>query len=314
MKPFAIYHEHTQWFEPLFVELESRDIPYIKIDATANSFDPSESFASKYSLFVNRMSPSSHLRGHESGIFHTQAVLSHAELNGVRVVNGSKAYSYEISKARQLDLLHRLGLGYPKSRVINSPALALTASDGLRFPVVVKANIGGSGAGIFRFDSRDELEAAVSAGTIDLGLDSTALVQEYVPARDGHITRVETLNGKYLYAINIYSSGDSFNLCPADICQIGETKQAMRIDATTPSDEVIKAVEEISIAAGLDVGGIELMVDDRDGKTLYYDINALSNFVGDWQTVLGYNPHVQLVDMFEAMANGLGALGQRSLD
>ena len=34
-------------------------------------------------------------------------------------------------------------------------------------------------------------------------------------------------------------------------------------------------------AAGIDVGGIEYMIDDRDGQRLYYDINALSNFVAD---------------------------------
>ena len=304
MKPFAIYHEHPEWFVPLFAELDERGVPYEKIDAAANLFDPAESFADKYSLFVNRMSPSSHLRGHQSGIFHTQAVLAHAEFSGVPVVNGIKAYSFEISKAKQLDLLQSLGLGYPKSRVINSASLAVPASSGLRFPIVVKANIGGSGAGIVRFDSVEDLQVAVENNQLDLGLDHTALVQEYIPARNGHITRVETVGGKYLYAINIFSSGDSFNLCPADICQIGETKPSLRIEATTPSDEVIRAVEQISHAAGLDVGGIELLVDDRDGRTLYYDINALSNFVGDWPNILGYNPHVQLVDHFESLAKG----------
>ena len=159
-------------------------------------------------------------------------------------------------------------------------------------------------AGIVRYNSIEELLAAQSSGLIDLGLDHTALVQEYIPARNGHITRVETIAEKVLYAINIYSSGDSFNLCPADICQIGESKPALRIEAATPSDEVIFAIEKISSAAGLDVGGIELMVDDRDGKVLFYDINALSNFVGDWPRILGYNPHVQLVDHFLSLASG----------
>ena len=298
MKPFAIYYEHPEWFKPLFEELDSRGIPFEKIDATVNVLDIAESFADKYSLFINRMSPSSHLRDHQSGIFHTQSVVAHAELTGVPVVNGVKAYSYEINKSKQLSLLASLGLGYPRARAINDPSLAVKASEGLRFPVVVKANIGGSGAGITRFDSPEELAEA----NVQLGLDGTALVQEYVPARDGHITRVETIGGKFLYAIDIFSSGDSFNLCPADICQIGEAKPALRIEAATPSPQVIEAVEQISNAAGLDVGGIELMVDDRDGKVLYYDINALSNFVGDWPRILGYNPHVQLVDHFLSLA------------
>ena len=303
MKPFAIYFEHPEWFVPLFAELEARAIRYERIDAASNLLDIAESLADKYSLFINRMSPSSHLRGHQSGIFHTQSVIAHAELNGVPVVNGVKAYSYEINKSKQLSLLASLNLGYPISKAINDASLALKASEGVRFPIVVKANIGGSGAGIVRYNSREELAEAAATGSIQLGLDGTALVQEYVPARDGHITRVETVGGKFLYAIDIFSSGDSFNLCPADICQIGDEKPALRIEAATPSDEVIQAAEKISSAAGLDVGGIELMVDDRDGKVLYYDINALSNFVGDWPRILGYNPHVQLVDHFLSLAN-----------
>jgi hypothetical protein len=38
------------------------------------------------------------------------------------------------------------------------------------------------------------------------------------------------------------------------------------------------------------------MVDDRDGKIYYYDINALSNFVADARQVIGFDPVVNLVD------------------
>src|ERR1041384_3907428 len=103
---------------------------------------------------------------------------------------------------------------------------APAAAEGLRFPVVVKANVGGSGAGIVRYDRPADLAEAVAAGRINLGVDHTALVQEFVPARGGHITRVETLGGRYLYAIKVYTSGESFNLCPAEICQVEDAKPA----------------------------------------------------------------------------------------
>ena len=44
------------------------------------------------------------------------------------------------------------------------------------------------------------------------------LVQDYVPPRGGTIIRIETLGGKFLYAIEVESGGDSFDLCPADAC------------------------------------------------------------------------------------------------
>ena len=259
------------------------------------------------------MSPSAYLRGRAHNILYTQHYLAHLEQLGVRVVNGTHGFHIETSKAQQLSLLKSLGLPFPAARVINHPAEAPAAAKGLRFPIVVKANIGGSGAGIVRFDAPEDLRRAVDEGRVTLGLDETALVQEYVPARGGHITRVEVLGGKYLYAINVYSTGESFNLCPADICQsadgveltraacpVDAPKNNLRVEGYTPPADVIEQVELIMEAAQIDIGGIEYMIDDRDGKRYYYDINALSNFVADAPRVIGFDPFARLVDYLEA--------------
>lgn len=314
MKPFAIYHEHPDWFKPLFAELEKRGIPYEQVNPARHNFDIAAT-ANKYSLFFNRMSPSAYLRDGAQGIFFTLAYLNHLELYGTTTINGYKAFSYEISKAAQLSLIHKLKLGYPRTVVINHTSQLIKATLGFRFPVVVKANIGGSGAGITKFDSIESLRAAIEDNEINLGIDYTALVQEFIPARGGFITRVETLGGKYLYAIKVYTSGESFNLCPADICQTSDGKELLRnacaldapknglkVEAYQPPNEVITAIETIVQEAGIDVGGIEYMIDDRDGKLVYYDVNALSNFVADAVNVIGFNPHERLVDYLEAHA------------
>jgi len=82
-----------------------------------------------------------------------------------------------------------------RARAINNPSVALAVSRGLRFPIVVKANVGGSGAGITRFDTEADLAAAVASSSLNLGIDGTALVQELAPLRGGHIVRVEVLGG-----------------------------------------------------------------------------------------------------------------------
>jgi glutathione synthase/RimK-type ligase-like ATP-grasp enzyme len=306
--PIGIYYEHPDWFRPLFAELDRRSIPYVRIDAAAHSYDPAES-VSPYSLVFNRASPSAYLRGHAQVTFHTLSWLRHLARIGVPVVNGVTPYEMETSKALQLDILNDLGLPYPRARVINNPALAPDAARELRFPIVVKANIGGSGAGITRFDSPESLAAAAKSGTIDLGVDSVALVQELAPLRDGHITRVEVLNGSFLYAINVYPAENSFNLCPADVCQttdgqqlsrsacaVDAPKNGMRVESFTPSREIIRQVESIAARVQLDVGGIEYLIDDRDGRPYFYDINALSNFVADAPNVIGFDPFARLVD------------------
>jgi hypothetical protein len=126
-------------------------------------------------------------------------------------------------------------------------------------------------------------------------IDRVLLVQEYVPARDGRITRIETLGGKFLYAIDV-DGGGSFDLCPADVCLAAPGKPSISITEARPPAELIDAAERIARAAKLDVGGIEVMIDDRDGTPLFYDINALSNFVASPVEVIGWDPHERLVD------------------
>lgn len=65
----------------------------------------------------------------------------------------------------------------------------------------------------------------------------------------------------------------------------------MRIEVFTPPKEAIEAAVCLARAAHLDVGGIEYLVNARDGGLYFYDINALSNFVTDAVRLVGFDPH-----------------------
>ena len=314
-RPIAIYYEHPHWFDRLFAELDRRGTPYERVNATRHRFDIEPNGNRRYSLVFNRMSPSAYTRGHGHGIYYTVSYLEHLERLGTRVINGARGFRHEISKASQLSLLRSLGLPYPRARVINNAAEAPAAAEGLRFPVILKPNVGGSGKGIVRFDTPEALAQAAQNGQLSLGLDSTALIQEFIPARGGHITRVEVVGGQYLYAINVYITGETFDLCPADICKttsgvelnlatcaIEAPKAGLRVEGYTPPLQVIHDVERIMQTAGIDVGGVEYVTDDRDGQLYFYDINALSNFVSDGPRVIGFDPFVKLVNYLEAEA------------
>ena len=298
-QPLAILYEHPEWFRPLFAALDRHGIGYDAIPLGGHSFDPT-SRALPAPLVFNRVAMSSFLRETDHGIFYTQSLLAHWEAHGARVLNGPRVLAIDTSKARQLSLISGLGLAVPETRIVHRRRDLLAATESISWPLLVKANIGGSGAGMVRYSSRDELAASIADGTVPTSIDNVLLVQDYAPARGGAITRVETLGGRYLYAIEVETGGDNFDLCPADACIAAPGRAAIRMTAITPEPELVEAAERIASAAGLDVGGVEVLIDDRDGTPRFYDINALSNFVADPLSVLGWDPHDRLVDYIKA--------------
>jgi hypothetical protein len=288
----AVVYEHPEWFRPLFAELDRRGVRYEAIRLGDHHFAIDDA-PPPAPLIFSRLAMSSFLRQAEHSIFYARALFDQWERAGATIVNGNPALEIDTSKARQLSLIRSLGLEIPATRVVHRRQDVPAAADGLRWPIIVKANIGGAGAGVERYDSPDQLAFALDAGTVPIGIDSVALVQEYIPA-GGRVIRMETLNGRFLYAIALDGDGDTFDLCPADACMIGRPR--ISITRFEPDAATIAEAEAIARAARLDIGGMEYLLDARDGARRWYDINALSNFVADPVNVLGHDPHEALVE------------------
>ncbi|MEO8035490.1 MAG: hypothetical protein ABI837_13725, partial [Acidobacteriota bacterium] len=278
-----------------------------RVDAAAVAFDPAG--YGQDDVVFNRISPSAWTRARGQLIFHTLGWTKQLELNGADVINGSAIFELEISKAAQGSFLQRIGIATPRTEV-TTPAGLEAASERLDYPLLVKPNVGGSGAGVRLLPTREVLLEAVKSGSLDRGGDGLLLLQEYHAPRDGVITRVETLDGAYLYGIRIHLGDEAgFDLCPADVCRttdgaaisssacpVDNQKRGLSVEAYTPPPEVIATVENIALRSRLDVGGIEYLDSARDGRRYFYDVNALSNFVADPVRVIGFNPTARVVD------------------
>ncbi|NBP69271.1 MAG: hypothetical protein EBR30_10205 [Cytophagia bacterium] len=304
-RPIGIIYEHPVWFKPLFNELDKRKIPYVRIHAANHQYNPAEREV-PYSLVVNRVSSSAYLRGNSQGIYHAANYLAHVERLGTPVVNGTAAQLIESSRARQLELLASLGLKFPKTRIINNTEQLIAAASSLRFPIVVKTNLIGSSQSILRFNTVTSLQKAVRLGQLNMGIDHTALVQEFIPAKGGEIIRVETINHKFLYALKVFTKTESYNLRPAELCTeqtpcwINAPKNQIKVEAFSPPQRVIEDVERIVKNARLDAGAVEYVVSERDGEIYYCNLIGLSNFVNDPVNVIGFDPNEDFVDYIEA--------------
>lgn len=301
MARLAILYEHPSWFGPLFEALERAGIAFEHWRAEELAFRLDET--EWPDLVFNRMSASAAWRGHGRAQFAVRELLAVLESRRVAVVNGAAAYELEISKVRQMELFRRAGARVPRTAAANSPGQLARAAQGMTFPVMVKPNCGGAGAGVRRFDSPAQLEAAV--GEAEFGCDHVALVQEHIPSRDGAVHRIEILDGQVLYCLKVQRGGAGYNLCPADAC-------AAASGAVFTRCEPLPEAETIALNAArlgrIDLCGIEYIIDHRTGEPVFYDLNVLSNFAANAREVVGFDPHERLAEYLGRRLHALGRL------
>lgn len=307
MPDLALYYDNEPWLAPLRAALDARGVDYIAVDATSHMLDPADPTPPAPVVF-NRIAMSSFKRDADHPIFHAEAAFSIWTEQGADVINGGEAFRIDHSKARQLALIARAGHAIPATRVVHRREDIAAAAKAIGYPLLVKGNIGGAGAGITRYDDGSELADAAANGLLPDSIDKVWLVQAYAAPRDGHIIRFEFLEDRFLYAIAV-DGGGQFDLCPADACVAEPGKPTVTMAPYEPSEAMVQAARDIVRAAQIDVGGCEALIDDADGSLRFYDVNAFSNFAANPRELLGWDPHDDLADWLvariaHAKANG----------
>ena len=286
-QPIGVLDEHPDWLNPLYAVFNERGIPFKKININTFSYNPQSKECLPF--YINRLSPSALNRGHESAFAFTLDYIIHLESLGARVINGSHTVLIETSKAKQASILSALNISQPKTIVLNNITQIKKYISEFQFPILIKPNCGGSGIGIQKFENKDKLKSAVDEGKIDIPTNQLFILQEFISPKDGHIVRIETINGKVAYAMKVITDG-SFNLCPSEGCDDDRSSppgdELLYCPSTSdsgvrfelyenPPIEVINAIERLVDYASIECGGIEYVVGE-DGQWYIYDINPLS--------------------------------------
>jgi hypothetical protein len=301
----VVLFEHPEWQKPLFAALDRRGVQYGKCDLKKGAFDPDS--VPEAPLYFNQASPSAYVRGNTRAVPFALSLIRSLELGGAQVLNGSRAFSLELSKSAQAALMQRLGIVHPRGLAFNDVGAAL-AQWGDRWPALLKPEQGGSGARMYLLNSAQELSRLLQDRP-DLWLpDNLLLLQEYFdvdPAKG--IVRMEFLGEKLLYAMRVVSHG-AFNLCPSEMCnpegggdsqcEVPEIKPVKPVEFH-PYPQVpaaaVAAGKSLMTAGGLDVGGIEYL-EAGDGCLVFYDINANSNLRAPIAQAFGFDPFERVVD------------------
>jgi len=291
-----VIHENPEWFPPLAAAFEAEGVPVEEILLTEGQIDLAAE--PEPGVYWSRMSASSHTRGHEHAKEYTRAVLGWLERAGRQVVGGSHVLELEVSKVAQHGLLRQAGFDVPRTTAVfgkdTLKDAARTFTGGQDVPFITKHNQGGKGLGVRRFDSLAEFDAYVDSPEFEEPVDGITLLQEYLTAREPFITRVEFVGGEFVYAVRVDTSAGSFELCPADACEVPQVIAGAVCDV--PGTETAGAAPAFSVRTEvtaehplvqrlrtfladqrIQIAGVEFM-ETTDGRTVVYDINTNTNY------------------------------------
>src|SRR6266446_2682417 len=305
MTQIHVIHENAAWLAPLVAAFDRRRLPWREWFLDRGVFDLSQ--PPPQGAFYNRMSASSHTRDHRYAAELTAAVLAWLEQHGRRVVNGSRALDLEISKARQYAALEAAGIRTPDTVLVAGKELPVAAAR-RRFtedPFILKPNRGGKGLGVRLFHTADALADYLDGPDYEPPVDGLHLLQQYIRAPVPLITRAEFVGGRFMYAVEVDTS-DGFELCPADVCVIGDascpTGEAPRAKFTIIDDidtDLKRRYETFLAANDIGVAGIEFIADSA-GAVYTYDVNTNTNYNPDAEARAGRSG-------MDALARYLGA-------
>lgn len=284
-----VLYENEAWLPPLGGALDRAGLAWRPVKLTGGAFDIQAE--PEPGLYVNRMSPSAHTRDHGDGVLYLREYLAVLARWGRRVVNGDHAFALEVSKVRQHAALEAAGILTPRTIAVAGRAGLCDAARSMALPFITKHNMGGKGLGVRLFRELTSFDAYVEGEEFEPAFDGVTLLQQYVEPREPYITRVEIVDGRFLYALRASTAG-GFELCPSDACQVddafcpvGESGK-FGVAPLGADDPMVAAYVAFCRDHAIDAAGIEF-VEGRDGRRYTYDVKLNTNYNSEVENAVG---------------------------
>ncbi len=295
MQQVFTIHENDLWVAPLRREFAALGTPHAEWFLDRGLLDLTR--PPPPGVFYNRMSASSHTRGHTYAPEYAAAVIEWLERHHRTVVNGRRALQLEVSKVAQYQALAAFNIPTPETVAVIGLEHVPEAAERIGYPLILKHNRAGKGLGVrlvYSAEGLRETLAALEASNDEDALprDGIWLVQRYIRAPDASITRAEFVGGKFLYAVRVDTS-EGFELCPADACQVPDGAACPAV-APAAKFQVIEGfhhpllgrMEAFLQANGIGIGAIEFAT-DAEGNSFAYDVNTNTNYNPDAEAKAG---------------------------
>ena len=193
-----------------------------------------------------------------------------------RIYTKSQVFPITQSKAQEMKALADAQVSIPKTFFGSITEIAKKSPTMFGFPFVIKSTSGRKGREVYSPQNMKELRALVNVLTEEEKTGKSFFAQEFINCTKR--VRVLIVDGKILGAI---SQG---------------TKWRKRVSGYTPAEDekkiekfgISKIIEKLSLAAfnavGIDIAGIDILIDDKNGKIYVIEVNAAPS----WKLIKKY--------------------------
>jgi hypothetical protein len=322
-RPICILYEDEERTKELIKALDEEGAPEIhKWLVTAGTLDLKRA-PSKDMLYFSRLSASASMRKHEAAIAYGQHVLEWLEYHGCQVINGTSAFSLEISKVRQCLALATHDISFPDTLLIASQAQIVPSVDAwykaTKPPIFyLKPVTGGSGDGVRRYTAwaefrrdfidRRSSKAMKGPGAIFIAQKGEEehetwhdkLKPSKIKGEKKVFYRAEFVGRKLLYCLRMSIPVMVNSSCPCDAptrfdnCFTVIQDPAAHFEDPEGWPAFEAKCQAFMADHGMHIGAFEFSFNpgdvDRKTKTYYvYDVNANTNYSDHAEKKIDYD-------------------------
>ena len=298
-----VIHENNEWIPPFENAFKKLNLVYDfwylpEMDLNLSDTPPD-------AVFYNRMSASSHSRNHRYEPELAIGILEWLEKYDRTVVNGSRALDLEISKIRQYQELEKFDIDTPPTYATTRKSRMLDGANKIGYPLISKHNRAGKGLGVFKFTNMESLKNYIISDEFQPSPDGINLIQKYISATTNSIIRLEFIDSKFLYAVEVDTT-DGFELCPSDNCNVESNcptgvAEKFRILKNFKLENIQK-YEKFLIENNIGIAGIEIIIDEK-GKIWTYDVNTNTNYNPQAEAKANISAPLKIAKYLKELAN-----------
>jgi len=200
--------------------------------------------------------------------YYTSSVLKHLENLGVPIVNTADAIDLCKDKLESTSVMARANIPVPRTMLVRFPIDLKLVQNYINYPCVIKVLTGSYGKGVHLVKDEETLDELMEF-TNSLKSPNSIIIQEYIGFKPGTDIRVLVVGGKVLGAMKRTGRDGDFK---ANITR-GGAGELFKLD-----DEGDFIAREVSRLLNLDIGGIDLLIDENGYKVC--EANSAPGFQG----------------------------------